>query len=61
MSTPRPSRKPPLHLTIEPKLHSTKPHEPMRHYIAGARNVDSTGEGRNYWLHATKGWRSERA
>lgn len=53
-SSPKPSRKPPLHLDIERKLHSRKPHEYAKHIIAGVRSGN-----RMWWLHATKGWRTE--
>jgi hypothetical protein len=52
--TPKPPRKPPLHLTIQRKLHVNKPREPYQHIIAGARDT-----ARAWWLHATKGWRTE--
>lgn len=55
MPTPRPSRKPPLHLTIEPQSTLREPGAAFKRIVAAA-----TDGSRRWFLHATKGWRTER-
>lgn len=47
----QPHRKPPGPLRWQPR--QSRPHAIMRHVIAAGANG-----GREYYLHATKGWRS---